>query len=387
MVLRYHGVTEGIDGRPVTAENLNAWLIAEGDGYRPKGDINWDKLRRYSAGKVTFRGITSKTQAGYLTNEICSHGPTIIQVDSPGYPERGRLKGHFVLATGRDYPAQSTWLINDPAGGQQTTLAAKYHNRYYGLRMFTGPEFTWTDELSGLTIVLYSPAELLLTDPQGRKTGFDPLTNTQYEEIPQSGYLDCSVCDPETGEPTPPIMELDIREPSEGSYTLQVIGTEVGTYGLYLRPQDRSGESAAQLLLSEIPISPGAIHQYQFEYSSVPGSLLKVGGNFDGKGQRPSDVNKFLSYANPLQARVQLPAGENSFPLLIFYGSTILPQTFQARLNGVDIGSLFHPVPGGTELVNLTLTSGSNSLLLSIQGTSASGRVATDTDRLTFIVP
>ena len=68
----------------------------------------------------------------------------MIRVDSPGT----QTPGHFVVATGRDYPQESTWLINDSAKDEAPTLAAKYHNRYYGLRRFTGPEFDWTDRLT-----------------------------------------------------------------------------------------------------------------------------------------------------------------------------------------------------------------------------------------------
>jgi hypothetical protein len=253
--------------------------------------------------------------------------------------------------------------------------------------MFTGPEFKWTDRLSGLTISLHSPAELLLTDPQGRRTGRDPTTNSDYKEIPNSGYGDESIADAETGESVPPEMELDIREPMNGTYILQVVGTESGSYSLYVRPQDRAGKSPAQMFFAEIPTYVGAVHQYVLEYSANPGAIMRLSGGFDGHGQRPSDVNKFLSYSNPMSARVQLQAGQRTFPLMVFYGVTISPQTFKATLNGADIRGLFHPSPGGMEMVSLSLVVGSNSLTLSVEGTTASGRVATDTDRLVFLVP
>lgn len=62
------------------------------------------------------------------------------------------------------------------------------------------------------------------------------------------------------------------------------------------------------------------------------------------------------------------------------------PQTFTATLNGVDITSRFAPSSGGHEAIPLTLARGSNVLLLSVQGATATGRLATDTDGLVFIV-
>lgn len=109
---------------------------------------------------------------------------------------------------------------------------------------------------------------------------------------------------------------------------------------------------------------------------------------FDGKGQRPIDVNEFLIYSNPTQARTELPAGVRSFDLIILYGKTSNPGTFKAELNRLDISSKFKPViAGGAAFVRLDLSLGTNTLVLSIQGVRSDGRIGTDTDRLTFIVP
>jgi hypothetical protein len=107
----------------------------------------------------------------------------------------------------------------------------------------------------------------------------------------------------------------------------------------------------------------------------------------DGKGQRSSDVNTFLRYANPSDSTtVSLPLDTNSYPLAVVFGSDIDPASFSATLNGVDIGSQFNVAAGITSVVNLPLTSGRNTLVLSIKGLRADDRTATDTDRLVFIV-
>lgn len=108
---------------------------------------------------------------------------------------------------------------------------------------------------------------------------------------------------------------------------------------------------------------------------------------FDGKGQRPADVNTFLSYANPLQMRTELPSGSTEFPLHIFYGVTIDSATFKAELNRQDINSQFNPKPVGDQVVELNLRKGRNVLLVSIKGKRKDGRTAKDSDRLVFIVP
>ncbi|MDH5785081.1 MAG: hypothetical protein OEZ16_05650 [Chromatiales bacterium] len=107
----------------------------------------------------------------------------------------------------------------------------------------------------------------------------------------------------------------------------------------------------------------------------------------DGKGQRSSDVNTFLRYANPTDSTtVSLPVNTTSYPLAVVFGSDITPASFSATLNGVDIGSQFNVAAGITSVVNLPLTSGRNTLVLSLDGLRADGRTATDTDRLVFII-
>ena len=116
------------------------------------------------------------------------------------------------------------------------------------------------------------------------------------------------------------------------------------------------------------------------------GAALEVSGGFDGGGQRPRDVNKFLSYSSPVESQTSLPAGTTTYPLMIFYSKTIIPASFKAVLNGVDISSRFSPTPGGHQSVTLNVQQGRNVLVLSVDGNLPT-RIATDTDRLVFVIP
>lgn len=107
---------------------------------------------------------------------------------------------------------------------------------------------------------------------------------------------------------------------------------------------------------------------------------------FDGKGQRPFDVNTFLAYLRPTEAQTTLPQGQTTYYLLIFYGKTILPETFKANLNGTDIKGSFNPKPDTSEAVKLNLQKVRNTLVLSVDGIRDDGKRATDTDRLVFLV-
>ncbi len=294
------------------------------------------------------------------------------------------LSPDWVTATGKNI-ARTTFLINDPSGGVVTTLAAKYNNTYSGIRQFIGPEFTYTDK-SAIWITFHSPGELLLTDPQGRRVGYDPIRNVSYNEIPNGRYEQTGLAD-NTDPTVDPgyTKEITISQPIEGEYILSVIGTGSGNYTLGIMAIDVNSRTTSSLSCDNVPIVPGIVHKYNFSFLKAAGSKTNFFGGFDGGGQRPRDVNKFLSYANPSESQTTLPAGTTTFPLHIFYGKTIIPGTFKAELNGVDISSAFNPVQGGDQVVMLNITSGRNVLVLSVNGQLPT-RIATDTDRLVFKV-
>ncbi|WP_162129647.1 immunoglobulin-like domain-containing protein [Candidatus Nitrosopumilus sediminis] len=112
---------------------------------------------------------------------------------------------------------------------------------------------------------------------------------------------------------------------------------------------------------------------------------LDVINTISGKGQR-SDVNDFLVYGVITDTTVKLDSGTQSFDLLLRYGQTILPETFSAELNGVDITSQFTPIQNSPDAVVLMLEEGRNTLILSIDGERSDGRTASEKDRLVFIV-
>lgn len=113
-----------------------------------------------------------------LNQLLFQYGPQMIgtKVNKKNEP------GHWVTATGHNIE-ETTLLINDPDGGKVTTVADEYSNRWSHIRPFSGPEFVVTDN-SGITIRFHSPGELVLTNPDGRRVGFDPISGTKFSEIP-----------------------------------------------------------------------------------------------------------------------------------------------------------------------------------------------------------
>lgn len=390
MVNNYHGA--GI-GAYLGLRDMNTWLNNNG-GFAHNydkhdfGNVVWASLSDYASlwgVNMKFLGKRGKSDAE-LRQNICYYGPQVISV------KRG---GHYVMAVGRQSTdPNSPWKIHDPSGGRITNLrdaaGGAYGNTWTAARYYSGEPGAYPFPIYGIEWRIYSPAELVITDPQGRRTGYDPVSGKTYNEIPNSAYFEEGIDNDETGEVNPhKVKVLSVEGGAEaGEYTMTVTGTGNGTYSMSIINKSLQGPIAVNdSAIEDIPINTGEVHNYAVNYGGPSTTVEDPIGGYDGGGQRPSDVNRFLRFSNPSQARTQLAAGTTSFRLALSYGDTTYAHTFSAILNGQPVEASFTPAAGGTEVVTIPLQSGSNVLKLSIQGLTDSGRVATDTDRLVFLVP
>lgn len=372
MLLSYFGI-------PTDPEALNDDLVALGDRGYVNGGVNWLGLLDLAAQQAETLGVRINTTATPqdLRNRICRFGPQIVEVKN---------RQHFVMVTGLT-DDESDFLIadpNNPSGGGR--LNSDYGG-FKSVREFEPRSQPGFEEVILATV--HSPAELVMTDPLGRRLGFDPVRGQAHSEIPDGVYAtaglgidfpDGTIIDEE------PWKELAVYLPLDGEYAVSVTGTSTGRYTLHLLGYDRMHRSAG-FAARDIPIASGEVHRYAFAYSAadLSGGSLGLAGGFDGGGQRAS-VDALLSYARPAQRQTSLAAGTTAYSLLLFYGAAIDPGTFQAELNGASLTALFTPTPGGSEMVTIPLQPGRNVLILSVVG-NPEGRAATDRDRLTFIVP
>jgi len=373
MILGYHGVI-------VTPDDLNTWLISN-NGYHPYGNVDGSAVAKYAQDHLPDdKGLYFKGWAlpPALPYHLCLRGPQLAWVRQPGQP----WYHHWVTVTGEN-EARTTYKINDPWGGVAILLTDRYQDIGY-INLFEGPEYEFKDDLSRIRISFHSPGELLITDPQGLRLGYDPITGQSFNEIPNGWYVEEYIEDPLRPGYGMRCRTLEIMRPDTGDYDLTITGTGDGTYDFYVRTYDiQSGVSTEEF--SDVPITTDAVHSYLFNFDNTPGSQVQVEGGYDGGGQRPRDVNKFLSYGTISSKSIDLPAGTTSFALLVVYDEMIVPGSFEATADGVDISSLFAPAPRTSEIVNIPLHSGRNVVILSVEG-NLPKRIARDTDRLVFKV-
>jgi len=372
MILTYHGFA-------LTPKTLNDILVGirhpNGDplGFAPDGGVNPDAAARYATSHGTHIDYPIQGTGQGLSRDICTFGPQLVRV-----PKNLRAQ-HWVTAYG--VKKDGTILVRDPAN-RFTTLPS-----VIATRRFSGKKYNFVDQITGMRFSFYSPVEAYVTDPMGRRVGIDPATGTTFDEIPNAFYdNDAGEMDNEADLPDPnPRKTLELFGDVDGDYTLTVTGTGTGTYNADIYAVDAS-QNVPSITIKDVPTSLNQVQTYVVHFDHTNAANVDFTGGFDGGGQRPRDVNKFLTYANPSSSSTTLPAGTTSYPLIIFYSTAMLPATFNATLNGVDITSQFAPAPGTMQIVSLSLSSGRNVLKLSTDGQLPS-RVATDSDRLVLQVP
>ncbi|MFO7599437.1 MAG: hypothetical protein R6X27_06460, partial [Candidatus Desulfacyla sp.] len=353
------------------------------------GLVIWPKTAEYGrerGANIQWRAFGDDNDE-QTRNAICEYGPQGMYVSG---------RQHFVMVVGKNgVSPDAPWKIHDPATGTVTNLqdarGGAYGNSYRSTRLFSAQvPSEYPFPIYGVKIQLFSPVELLVTAPDGSKTGLDPLTTEDLNEIPNSTYTDEALGNDVTGVLDPdPVKIFYLSDGFEaGDYQVTVTGTGNGDYDMVISQYDKFGNERGTTAMEDTPIREDEVHLYRVSIDpSTASQPPQVAGGFDGKGQRPRDVNKFLSYSNPSASRTYVEADTATYRIAVSYGSTVQADTFAAELDGIDITNSFNPIPGESESVTIPVQSGRNVLELSIDGMVDSGRIATDSDRLVIIRP
>ena len=118
-------------------------------------------------------------------------------------------------------------------------------------------------------------ADLLLYDPQGRKTGKARSANRAYQEIPSSSYERESLSDDTSGSRGPVTAVIYVRNPAAGEYRLQVVGRFTGKYDLEIAGEDSTG-NPSRVAFTNVKILSGNVHRYVISYPNSPEAKLAV---------------------------------------------------------------------------------------------------------------
>ncbi len=186
MMLDYRGSRDNFSNLRTNPRILNNWLRSH-SGYSGLYVAADRVIMEYGfkEGKLLLKYMSSKPDNTQLHNLLAQGIPVDLLVKTSRY--------HHVLAVGETTApdGSTTWYINDPYFPERITLKA-YSNQYYYMQ-WADPQPTM---LASLGLQLGSPAELLVTDPLGRRTGKDPVSGLTYDEIPGASYHEEATSDP-----------------------------------------------------------------------------------------------------------------------------------------------------------------------------------------------
>lgn len=262
---RFYGIINGVDGAEVNPDNLNEWLKAN-KGFDKNENINWTAAMKYFGLNEGGKNKQFLTISGHLTqiaaiNAALSDGPIIAKSNPAGYTHFFTIDS--VLDTG--YEISDSYWFNTQYTNQDRDYANDLQDYNDIVQEAKDIQYHSTPVLTkkSLEIHLASPAEFVVTDSEGKKFGYDPRTDTTYEEIATSDYW--HEADVASGQDQAPAdvhitkygWVLDVED---GQYTIEVIGTGSGRYDLSVLLTEEGGEST-QLEFSS-STSEGEIHAY-----------------------------------------------------------------------------------------------------------------------------
>ncbi len=168
----------------------------------------------------------------------------------------------------------TNFLVNDPSS--RVNRKDWPANGISGVRLHVGPNSPSVNP-AAIVIRVYSPVELLVTDPLGRRIGRDPIVNSAYSEVPRAFYELIGLDDDNDVPDSDPAKEINIREPESGKYSIKAIGTGNGTYDIDVYLFDSTG-NRQELNLEKSPIIKDKTQEFTLTYSQShsPGLMLKV---------------------------------------------------------------------------------------------------------------
>ena len=326
MLLRSLNI-RALDGTDLTPLKLLQWLNSHNGFKSSTASLDWPAIANFSRASFTANGSNQpqltfrrfEKSADSIEKYLSWGIPVVTRVRSP------RLGGdeHFVLSKGIGVRVdggdslRGTYLVDDPGFSKSTLMGFFTHsdpvasstnhpNRFTNSTLFSiaqtdHPNYEWVE------INVHSPAELVVTDPAGRRVGFDPGQNVHYDEIPSAQYyLDGPIDDIVDGsQSTLEIKSVYISQPISGDYKVKVIGTGTGSYEVSMSKSNRLGTS-----ITKLPSTFGSTYTGKVDSGfvslptgTIPAWVLKLNGTMD---------SLTLTQGDSLRLTVDIDPGSNA---------------------------------------------------------------------------
>jgi hypothetical protein len=257
-------------GTPLDPGSLNEFMDLPHTFFTEDHDVDWDPtVAAVNQNLKVRRELLGKTSTDALDKALCGtlYGKNLpviagVDLDVDGNPT------HFVLVTGR---TNGQYQIADPGDWTNTMLDT---SDFVVRGVITDPI-----DNSALDLAIGSHAEIMVTDPSAKQTGYQLSTGTILQDIPHSSHFIDSLRDDETGEP--PVGKsqfVDIAQPAQGIYSINLVGLQLGSFMFSVHTRTTDGASQVDAQIPGIA-GPGSNTGFTLQYSSNPGassSLVRV---------------------------------------------------------------------------------------------------------------
>ncbi|MGA2245800.1 MAG: nidogen-like domain-containing protein [Verrucomicrobiota bacterium] len=239
---------------------LNSLLVQSNDFVG--NDVNWDPATRDASSRALLFHAYRTSDAQFLSQSLANGFPLIVGVS----PNADGSPTHFVLVVGE---SNGHFVINDPGPADAADL--DYYNNLFETRGYVSAQ---PANPGGLDISVGNAAEMLVVDPLGRQTGYDPASGTVRNGIPQSAYFaDCPQNNDVTGAPGKITAHfVQLYQPLPGNYQILLFGKSAGNYQLSLRSYLQDGTKGTSPSVQGSN-APGTITPYQVNLSSSGATL------------------------------------------------------------------------------------------------------------------
>lgn len=296
MLLKSYGLTQ-INNFELTPRTLNAAMTTFTNtlgnnvtmtAYNPNNNVIWANVAKLAHSQFKTQceaaGGTSPTcteaalnriafklsadffdqQLPEMGRQLCSGNPLILE--TPGISDTS--KSHFVLATstGVDAIGNLVFLADDPFMGDGRIVPMD-EIEIKGIRVFMP-----TRDPAMLLLSASENVDYVITDPLGRRTGYNPLLNIHYNEIPDATYSRFDGIDDVSGSgnSTPAENEFNhLYDVLAGIYTIQIYSVGGGNFSLDATGYDDNGNPNNHLNITN-SIAAGGSLAYYFTQVNTP---------------------------------------------------------------------------------------------------------------------
>lgn len=251
MVLNYHGMTQFQDNTALNPGSLNQWLkthkgyLTGGSGNTSYSYLTWPAISKltkdlFSAGKSNTKLMHKRAYPSANTTTLLNDDLNIRNFPDILYVNNASTSGHFVVAKG---VLGNSYAINDPEWNVPTL--SSFNNTYTQVDRYI-PSNT---NLSYMLIVVNPNVELLIVNPNGKKTGKQVVNGQiqEFNQIPDATYaFEAPISNPNDHGDIESlgagVNVLLLPEPSAGDYQLLASSQTNEGYTVNIALFDQDGD-------------------------------------------------------------------------------------------------------------------------------------------------